>query len=525
MAIYGLGDVAISIVNFLLLGLYVKYLSAEDYGVLGLLGSVEVVAKIIFRFGLDGSFMRFFYDCHDEEDAAASRQHDLLLPPRGQRRRSRRPSRRDARSLTRDVLDGPSSTALRLVLLNTFAIGFTFIPFHVLRIERRSTTFSLLTLARSTPTVMLRLVLVVGFHMAVVGVVLADVFVTVALMAVLLRWFAPLIRPCSRARRPPGGAGVRRCRACPMPRRNRSWRSATSRSSRCSRSVQDIGVYSMAVSFGLTQKLFLSAFESAWAPFYYATMREPDARRVFRIVTTYGVAVLALLTAGLPRSAVTRRSAMTHGLLHARPTIHAGSAFAIDHRMDRGRRAAARRLPPDVDRPEHHERTQYYPVATMAAAATNIGLNFLLIPSLRDRRRGLGERAPRTRVQAVLGALLAAVLPDRVRVGTPGACRRSSPYLGLCRAADAAVDSPRARLRAIEAGASARHPRSRHDGGRRVRGAAGRQRILSRRGAAPAARAPPLWRGRPPRRDGARQHRDGRRDRAPRICPRPASTP
>ena len=62
----------------------------------------------------------------------------------------------------------------------------------------------------------------------------------------------------------------------------------------------------MAVSFGLTQKLFLSAFESAWAPFYYATIREPDAPRVFRIVTTYGIAVLALLTAGSRRSGATR---------------------------------------------------------------------------------------------------------------------------------------------------------------------------------------------------------------------------
>ena len=37
------------------------------------------------------------------------------------------------------------------MLLNTFAIGFTFIPFHVLRMERRTVTFSLLTLVRVGP--------------------------------------------------------------------------------------------------------------------------------------------------------------------------------------------------------------------------------------------------------------------------------------------------------------------------------------------------------------------------------------
>ena len=65
LAIYGLGDVAVSVINFLLLPIYVLYLSPEDYGALALLGSVEVIAKIFFRWGLDGSFMRFFYEYED----------------------------------------------------------------------------------------------------------------------------------------------------------------------------------------------------------------------------------------------------------------------------------------------------------------------------------------------------------------------------------------------------------------------------------------------------------------------------
>ena len=39
----------------------------------------------------------------------------------------------------------------------------------------------------------------------------------------------------------------------------------------------------------MAMKLFLSAFEYAWAPFYFATMQEPDAKRTFSLVTTYGV--------------------------------------------------------------------------------------------------------------------------------------------------------------------------------------------------------------------------------------------
>ena len=63
-------------------------------------------------------------------------------------------------------------------------------------------------------------------------------------------------------------------------------------------SIADVGVYGMAVSLGLTQKLFLSAFESAWAPFYYATIREPDAPRVFhnsRTLSEHGVITMPYL--------------------------------------------------------------------------------------------------------------------------------------------------------------------------------------------------------------------------------------
>ena len=65
ITIYGLGDVAVSIVNFLLWGVYVNYFSVLDYGTINLLLSIEVVAKIIFRFGLDGAFLRFLYECPD----------------------------------------------------------------------------------------------------------------------------------------------------------------------------------------------------------------------------------------------------------------------------------------------------------------------------------------------------------------------------------------------------------------------------------------------------------------------------
>ena len=67
LAIYGAGDVAVQAINFLLLPVYVQYLTKTDYGVLALLASVEAPVKLFFRWGVDGAFMRYWYDCEDEQ--------------------------------------------------------------------------------------------------------------------------------------------------------------------------------------------------------------------------------------------------------------------------------------------------------------------------------------------------------------------------------------------------------------------------------------------------------------------------
>ncbi len=51
LAIYGLGDVAIQIVNFLLLRVYVQYLSPADYGVLALLGERRSAGQAVLPLG------------------------------------------------------------------------------------------------------------------------------------------------------------------------------------------------------------------------------------------------------------------------------------------------------------------------------------------------------------------------------------------------------------------------------------------------------------------------------------------
>jgi O-antigen/teichoic acid export membrane protein len=379
VTVYGLGDVAVSIVNFFLLGVYVKYLDPTDYGVIAMLGSLEVIAKILFRFGLDGAFMRLFYEHERTEDRQrlASTIFFFLLILNGTIVAVLMAA---APAIADSVLGRVDQTAaLRLMLLNTFAIGFTFIPFHVLRIEQRTVTFSLLTLARAVFTTIVRLVLVVQLDMGVAGLYLGDVIVTAGVMAALARWFAPLIRPMfSRDL-------LREALRFGVPRLpHAAAQQVIAVGDRLvlkalNVTMDNIGVYSMAVSFGLVQKLFLSAFESAWAPFYYATVREPDAPRIFRVITTYGVAVLALLTAGLSSVGRHAAQAMTHGYLLAPDDPRWGEVETVITWTAIGVFLQGIYLLTSIGL-NITKRTEFYPLATVTAAAVNIALNFLLIP-------------------------------------------------------------------------------------------------------------------------------------------------
>jgi O-antigen/teichoic acid export membrane protein len=452
LAIYGLGDVAISVVSFLLLPLYVQYLTAGDYGALRLLGSVEVLAKIFFRWGLDGSFMRFYYDA----ETAAARQKlasTIFLFLLGINGVLLVVSLLAARALSLWLFGGaPHLRALQLTLLNTFLIGFTFVPFHLLRMENRAVLFSALTLARSVSTLLLRLTLIVGFGFGVLGVVVADLVVTAALMVVLVQWFAPLIRPVfsQDVLREVLRFGLPRV---PHAAAQQVIAVGDSFILKAFRPLQEVGVYSLGVSFGLTQKLFLSAFEYAWAPFYYANAREPDAKKLFSSMTTYGLAVLALMTAVLSACGGDLLAILD---LFAEPgadqPIRYADAADVVTWTAVGVLLQGFYLLTSIGL-NITKRTQYYPAATVSAAATNLALNFALVPrfgmmgaawanaagygvqallAFRFSQRFYPVRYESRRIAVIAGAALAACLAAR-------AVPQMSPFYGVLVRASAVI--------------------------------------------------------------------------------------
>jgi O-antigen/teichoic acid export membrane protein len=372
VAIYGAGDAAISIVNFLLLPVYVKFsfLTAADYGALATLGSVEAFAKVLNRWGLDGAFMRFY---HEREPGAARQRMAstilwfLLAADGVLLALALLISGRLAVSLH---LDSGNLFALRVMLVNMFLVAFTFFPFHVMRLSDASVSYSAFTFARSAGTLVLRIALVIGLRLGITGVYLADLILTAVLVPLLWKWMRPLVTTMF------SGAELRQMLRFGLPRlphglAQQSLESTPKLLLGHNVTGDALGVYQNGSTLGTAIRFFTSAFETAWAPFYYATSRQPDAKQVFGKMATYGVAVLVLLVAGT--TAVARDVILVMlrpeylKALPVVPTIAIAIAFQGVYLLT----SIGLNLT---------SRTEFYPVSTLTAAGVGFAAGLALIP-------------------------------------------------------------------------------------------------------------------------------------------------
>jgi O-antigen/teichoic acid export membrane protein len=377
LAVYGMGDVATHIVSFLLMPLFTRYLDRFDYGIWGLLLTASLVAKILFRWGVDASFMRFFYDC--EDDAARQRLAStilyFLLAANGVILFA---ALAGAPFYSEWYFKVPGQTLpLQLMIVSTFVGGFFFLPFHVFRIRNQPRQFSTLTFARSATTVVSRVLLVVVFHFGVMGLVVSELLITCTFAIILLRWFAPLVRPVFSRQT------LREVLRFGLPRvphglaqqvvgpTTDSFLMRTLLPGPGQLVAESIGLYQVASGLGLALKFFLSAFEYAWAPFYFQTMKEKDAQRTFATIATYGLAVLVLLSAGLSAVARDVMRLMTAPMYHEGWTVIPPITVAVTLQGWYLLTSIGMNIT---------KHTEYYPVAAGAAALANVVANIFLIP-------------------------------------------------------------------------------------------------------------------------------------------------
>lgn len=331
------------------------------------------MAKIVFRLGLDSGFFRVHYDLHIEGEqrrlagtvalfAGAVGTVFFLGTALG------------AGPLTRLVLGTDAPALRRLVVLAAADVWlgtFAFVPLALLRIQDRPGLFSALAAFRHTVNIGLKVALVVkGLGLA--GVLWSDAIATglfsLVLAPILVRhatlaWSSPLLRAALGFGAPKVPHGIL------VQALNLADRKILD----LFVSRAEVGIYQLGYTFGGTVKFALSAFEPAWQPFVYSQARRPEAPALLARVVTWALA--AFLTVSL---AVAVLGGDLLVLMTPRnPAFWSGAAIVPVVALAYAFHGAFLLGSIGIG---IEKRARYYPMITAAAAATNIGFNFLLIP-------------------------------------------------------------------------------------------------------------------------------------------------
>ena len=298
LAVYGSGEIVLFAVNFLLVPVYTRVLEPADYGALGLLLLLQGLLRPLNFLGFDESFLRFHYDCRDEDQQrtltgttvlflAATNGALLAALVLG------------ATAVTRVLPDLTEHVgAIRLLALNGFLSAFFCVPYGLLRIRNQPAQFAKWWIGRAIGLIGARLVLVVGLRMGILGILLADVLVSAAMCLGFARVFGHLMawRFSWRLTLDMLRYGIPR-----VPYAVLNQITAMSDRFFLSRHVplRDVGLYQTGAHVASVLKLYPTAFHRAWMPFAFESMERPDAPRLFARMATVAFSLLVFSTLGL----------------------------------------------------------------------------------------------------------------------------------------------------------------------------------------------------------------------------------
>lgn len=370
-AIYGLGGLVSRILAVLLLPLYTRYLTTEDYGQIETLIALVTVLTIVLLFGISSAFFRFYFDAEDDDGrrlvlrtsfwftmgmatvglvvvcALATPIADWLFNDTG------------AATLVR-----ASGVAL-WAQMNYAQLT------NLFRVEERSVAFVLASLTNVLITVGATILLVVVLDEGPLGVIVGNFTGTLLVYLALLgyrreqmglQFSRPLLRQMNHFGLPL------------VPSALLLW--TTNFSDRFFlvklTDTSEVGLYSVGVRIASAMVLLLTAFRMAWPAFAYSIESDEEAKRTYAWVLTYLIVLSTWIATALTLLSPWIVSWLTTPQFESASQVVGPLSFAavafggyIVLAIGIGRA----------------RRTQFNWVITGVAAAVNVALNLALIPS------------------------------------------------------------------------------------------------------------------------------------------------
>jgi O-antigen/teichoic acid export membrane protein len=368
-AIYGLGGLVSRILATLLLPLYTHYLPPNAYGRVEIVTAATAVLAIVLQMGIASAFFRFYFDAHARAEKLTVVRTSFWFTM------------------------GTSTLGLALGLVFAAPIGHWIGLGHdpalvragavglwaqtnyqqltaLFRVEERSVSYAVASVANVLLTVAAMVVFVAVFHWGAVGLVVGNFTGTLLVYAVLLAYRAEqlglefdttLLRRMQAFGMPLVPSALALWAISFVDREFVSWYKGNA----------EVGVYSAAIKIASVITFLMVAFRTAWPAFAYSIEDDGEARRTYSFVLTYlltatswaalALGALAPWWVQLLTDPRYQRAEKGVALLAFAGAVYAGyTVLAIGSGRAR--------------------RTQLNWVVTGTGAAVNVGLNFWLIP-------------------------------------------------------------------------------------------------------------------------------------------------
>ncbi len=312
--IYGTSTVIGRFLNFLLVPFYVNVLhSTSEYGISSVLYTWIAFLNVVYPLGLEGAYFR--YAARGESDIRNQHQEGILfsgsfnlivlvtavltlillvLAP----------------TLAHPLFFDPKlditpmlPMLIRIVRYSSFILLFdalTALPFADLRLEHQAKRFASIKLTTIVVTLVLNFVLILGFHLGVEGIFIANLIASalqflLLLPTIIAKW-QPILNRESLTKMLPFGLtnvpayiGAMMVQVIDRP------------IVQMYLGLGAVGIYQANYRMGFIMMVFVSLFEYAWRPFFMRQHKTDDqkARLLFARIFTYfmliaGVAFLLL---------------------------------------------------------------------------------------------------------------------------------------------------------------------------------------------------------------------------------------
>lgn len=370
--VYGLSGTLARAIGFLLIPIYTRALTPKDYGIMALIGLASTIIGMVFQMGFNGAMIRYYNDYPEQKRRAFLGSAFIFQM-----------SATALASLPIVLLSGPICRTLfgdaalaRYLVVSVAGVWLGLmgnVPSACFLIREQKWAVVGLSLFGTLLGAACPLYMVVALRMGVWGAFLGTLIAT-AISSALNLWLT--IREIDWRF---DWAPVRRALAFGLPlipHLMSHWainyfdRLLIQRFA----SISDVGLYSLGYNFGLIMSLITGSINTAWAPFFYNINKEKgeeQAKAEIARLSTYWLLLVGFAAMGL--------AALGPELLRlmAAPAFWGASKVVpviVLSYFIHGMYFMA------VNPIFYRERTGVLPWISGAAAAVNIGLNFILIP-------------------------------------------------------------------------------------------------------------------------------------------------